>query len=127
MSALVYAWSPNLWWFESRQGFFCSSRLPAYNAPIFFNMGAHMKTTIEMSDGLFSSAKALAQERQTTLRALVEEGLRRVLNDAQLTSKPAFRLKDARVHGQAMLVTDSREWQQMEDEHVLARLAQPRP
>jgi hypothetical protein len=90
-------------------------------------MGAHMKTTIEMSDGLFSSAKALAQERQTTLRALVEEGLRRVLNDAQLTSKPAFRLKDARVHGQAMLVTDSREWQQMEDEHVLARLAQPRP
>lgn len=86
-----------------------------------------MKTTIEMSDGLFSSAKALAQERQTTLRALVEEGLRRVLNDAQLTSKPAFRLKDARVHGQAMLVTDSREWQQMEDEHVLARLAQPRP
>lgn len=86
-----------------------------------------MKTTIEMSDGLFSSAKALAQQRQTTLRALVEEGLRRVLNDAQLTSKPAFRLKDAHVHGQEMLVTDPREWQQMESEHVLARLKQPRP
>ena len=86
-----------------------------------------MKITIEISDGLFKAAKALAQVRHTTLRTLVEEGLRRVLNDAQLTSKPAFRLKDARVHGQAMLVTDSREWQQMEDEHVLARLAQPRP
>ena len=86
-----------------------------------------MKTTLEMSDGLFNSAKALAQERRTTLRALVEEGLRRVLSDTQLTPKPTFQLKDARVHGQEMLVTDPREWQQMEDEHVLARLKQPRP
>ena len=46
-------------------------------------MGTHMKTTIELSDALFHSAKELASKSQTTMRALVEEGLRRVLNDAQ--------------------------------------------
>lgn len=40
-------------------------------------MGAHMKTTIEISDALFATAKEVAHSRQTTLRALIEEGLRR--------------------------------------------------
>jgi len=53
-------------------------------------MGAHMKTTIEVSDALFVTAKNLARERQTSLRALIEEGLRRVLNEATATNKPAF-------------------------------------
>jgi hypothetical protein len=86
-----------------------------------------MKTTIEISDGLFNAAKALAQERHTTLRTLVEEGLRRVLSDSQLTPKPSFQLKDARVHGQKMGALDPREWQQMEDAHVLARVTQSQP
>lgn len=34
-----------------------------------------MKTTIDVSDALFVIAKNVARERQTTLRALVEEGL----------------------------------------------------
>lgn len=91
------------------------------------SMDARMKTTIEISDGLFNAAKALAKERHTTLRALVEEGLRRVLNDPQLTPQPSFQLKDARVHGQKMGAFDPREWQQLEDVHVLTRLAQPKP
>lgn len=42
-------------------------------------MGAHMKTTIEINDELFRSARRHAADTGTTLRALVEEGLRSVL------------------------------------------------
>jgi hypothetical protein len=96
-----------------------------YNIPIFKNMGTHMKTTIEMSDALFNSAKQHAQQSHTTIRALVEEGLRRVLADNQSKAKPAFKLKNASVRGKDMLITDPREWQAMEAEHVAARAIKP--
>jgi hypothetical protein len=35
-----------------------------------------MKTTIELSDALFEQAKVAAKEQGTTLKALVENGLR---------------------------------------------------
>ena len=85
-------------------------------------MGTHMKTTIELSDALFHSAKALASENQTTMRALVEDGLRRVLNDARGAAKPAFKLQDASVHGGTTLVTDPRQWRALEDEHIATTL-----
>ena len=85
-------------------------------------MGAHMKTTIDVSDALFNSAKALAQQNQTTLRALVEEGLRRVLADSQARVKPAFKLSNASVHGRDILIDDPRRWQQLEENHVIARV-----
>jgi hypothetical protein len=88
-------------------------------------MGHRMKTTIEMSDALFSSAKELAQQRQTTLRALVEEGLRRVLSDSHAKAKPAFKLKDASVRGRKILIADPRLWQQLEDEHLIANVVKP--
>jgi Bacterial antitoxin of type II TA system, VapB len=84
-----------------------------------------MKTTIEVSDALFNSAKALAQNRHTTLRALVEEGLRRVLSESQAKAKPAFKLQDASVQGAEILISDPRRWQQMEEEHVAARSMKP--
>lgn len=57
-------------------------------------MGTHMKTTVELTDALLREAKRVAHERGTTLRALIEDGLRRVLDD--LPRKP-FRLRDGSV------------------------------
>ena len=58
-------------------------------------MGAHMKTTIEINDELFRSARRRAADTGTTLRALVEEGLRSVL--ARVTEPPAVAAFQLRV------------------------------
>ena len=80
-----------------------------------------MKTTIEMSDPLFKSAKELAQRSHTTLRALIEEGLRRVINESQVKAKSAFKLKNASVGGKTVLMPEPAHWQQLEEEHVIRR------
>ena len=84
-----------------------------------------MKTTIEVSDALFRSAKSLGQQNQTTMRSLIEDSLRRVLADSPNTAKPAFKLKDARVHGKEMLISDFQRWQQLKEEHVISRAIKP--
>ncbi len=90
-------------------------------------MGTHMKTTIELSDPLFESAKQLAKQSHTSMRALIEEGLRRVLADTPTKAKPAFKLKNASVRGKDMLITDPRQWHAMESEHLATRtLAAPK-
>lgn len=63
-------------------------------------MVTHMKTTIEIPDPLFESAKALASQEGTTLRALVEHGLRTVLEER--TRSAPFRLRDAGVDGRGL-------------------------
>ena len=73
-----------------------------------------MKTTFDLSDPIFEATRALAQRQQTTMRALVEEGLRRVLQDAEAAAPPAFKLKDKSVGGGQMLIVDPREWQDAE-------------
>jgi hypothetical protein len=42
-------------------------------------MGAHMKTTIELSDSILLEAKQFAKERSITLRSLIEESLAETL------------------------------------------------
>ncbi len=93
--------------------------------PVLLNMGTHMKTTLDIADPLLNSAKALAQQSHTTLRALVEDSLRRVLSDSPTKAKPAFKLQDASVRGKKILVADPRQWQQMEQDHVTARVIKP--
>ena len=63
-------------------------------------MGTPMKTTIEISDALFDAARRRARERGTTLRALVEEGLRTVLDSGP--DGDAFELRDASVEGEGL-------------------------
>ena len=54
-----------------------------------------MKTTIEIQDRLLERAKRFARRSRQPLRAVVEEGLRRVLDDD--TPPQRFRLEDASV------------------------------
>ncbi|HPO15996.1 MAG TPA: DUF2191 domain-containing protein [Candidatus Hydrogenedentes bacterium] len=59
-----------------------------------------MKTTVNIPDSLFEEAKLVAREEQTTIKALLEEGLRRTL-DEHKKSHP-FRLRDASVDGDGL-------------------------
>ncbi len=52
-----------------------------------------MRTTIEINEALARQVRALMAERKTTLRALVEEGLRRIVEESR-AAEP-FRLRDA--------------------------------
>jgi Arc/MetJ family transcription regulator len=59
-----------------------------------------MKTTIEVSDALLAEAKLVAHESRTTLRALVEAGLRHEL--ARRRAGPSFTLRDATFEGKGL-------------------------
>jgi hypothetical protein len=60
-----------------------------------------MKTTVEISDALLREARKLAARERTTLRALVEMGLRHVLA-AKKQPRPAFRLRKASFKGRGL-------------------------
>lgn len=64
-------------------------------------MVTHMKTTIDIADPLLEAAKAAAARDGVTLRTLVEQGLRQVL-DSRAPAKPAFRLRKASFKGQGL-------------------------
>lgn len=64
-------------------------------------MGTHMKTTVEVSDALLDEAKRVAAQESTTLRELVEAGLRLVLEQRRRRRR-SFVLRDARVAGQGL-------------------------
>jgi len=54
-----------------------------------------MKTTLEVQDALLERAKRHARRAGRPLRAIFEEGLRRVLSER--SAKPAYELPDASV------------------------------
>lgn len=64
-------------------------------------MGAHMKTTIDIADSLLLHAKQVAAAQDTTVRALVEAGLRQVLQQRQARG-PSFALRQASFKGKGL-------------------------
>jgi Arc/MetJ family transcription regulator len=56
-----------------------------------------MKTTVEISDALLAEARRVAVQGRTTIRALIEEALRRMVQER--TTRPAFRLRTASFRG----------------------------
>ncbi len=65
--------------------------------PVPADMGAHMKATVEIAEDLLRAAKSVAGKERTTLRALLEEGLRWALDKRK--RRHAFKLRDASVRG----------------------------
>ena len=63
-------------------------------------MARYMKTTIQIPDSLFAETRKLAQREQTTLKALVEEGLRRVISERRQRGR--FRLRKATFRGRGL-------------------------
>jgi len=59
-----------------------------------------MKTTIEITDALLAEAREVAAREQASVRALVEEGLRRVLDDRRRRGE--FRLRKASFKGRGL-------------------------
>lgn len=59
-----------------------------------------MKTTVEISDALLDEAKKMAARERTSVRTLIEQGLRHVVS----TGKPrrAFRLRKASFKGRGL-------------------------
>jgi len=51
-----------------------------------------MKTTVEISDELLERARTVARRESTTLRALLEDGLRRALSAREVRRTPRFEL-----------------------------------
>jgi hypothetical protein len=59
-----------------------------------------MKTTIEISNSLLEEARQLAAKEGTTVRALVEQGLRRVV--AERKSRGVFKLRKSTFKGRGL-------------------------
>jgi hypothetical protein len=58
------------------------------------------KTTVEIADALLDEARRTAARDRTTVRALIEEGLRKVFRDRR--SRVRFRLRSASVGGRGL-------------------------
>jgi len=65
-------------------------------------MVSHMKTTIHIPDSLFNEARKVARQEKTTLKALVEEGLRRVVAERRGRKTAVFKLRKAGFKGQGL-------------------------
>jgi hypothetical protein len=61
-----------------------------------------MKTTIHIPDSLFDEARKVARQEKTTLKALVEEGLRKVVTERRNLGMSEFKLRRATFKGEGL-------------------------
>ena len=74
-----------------------------------------MKTTVELPEGLLREAKRVALREKTTVRALIERGLRMAISKKPSTAEP-FVLRDASVGGDGLVAGRSlRDWDAIRD------------
>lgn len=73
-----------------------------------------MKTTVHIPDSLLEEARKIASREQTTIKALIEEGLRRTIDDRK--HKRSFRLRKATFKGNGLQpdVADA-SWEKIRD------------
>ena len=72
-----------------------------------------MKTTVEISDALLDEAKRVALSEESTLRELIEEGLRRSLDDRK--KRKRFRLRRASWRGKGLQAGVSEQWDRLRE------------
>ncbi len=68
--------------------------------PVKSVMGTRMKTTIEIQDDLMKAAKALARKHGTTLKSIIERGIRTTLKEEQQSAN--YELADKSVKGKGL-------------------------
>lgn len=77
-------------------------------------MVSHMKTTMQIPDSLLEEARRLAEEERTTLKALMEEGLRRILSERKRRGK--FKLRRATFRGDGLQShAEGANWERIRD------------
>ena len=59
-----------------------------------------MKTTVHIADALLEEARKIAAQEHTTVKAMIEEGLRRTIDDRK--RKKTFRLRKATFKGNGL-------------------------
>jgi len=73
-----------------------------------------MKTTVQIPDSLFEEARKVANRERTTLKALIEEGLRRIIS--QHKRRNGFRLRKATFKGKGLQPHVAHaSWEQLRD------------
>lgn len=65
-------------------------------------MASHMKTTINIPDSLFEEARQVARKEKITLKNLVEEGLRKTIDERRNRKRGDFKLRRASFKGRGL-------------------------
>jgi hypothetical protein len=63
-------------------------------------MVSHMKTTVQIPDHLFEELRSLAHQEQTSMKELLQEGLRKVISERK--QRRRFRLRKASFKGHGL-------------------------
>ncbi|MDR0782023.1 MAG: type II toxin-antitoxin system VapB family antitoxin [Pseudomonadales bacterium] len=74
-----------------------------------------MKTTIELPDALLAQARRFADSHDMTMKALIEQSLRKVM--AEKKPEPKFKLRDGSFHGGNGLTPEfqNADWKKIRD------------